>query len=136
MTQSQEMQYRPFPNHRRDMIRARNDAFFNAVHDAKDEHFDKRFGERQLYLSALCVEPAYQGCGIGTTLLQWGIDKARSENVGITLFASPTGRNLYAKMGFKDAVWSKAQVAGEEEFVEFPGMYWVANEGDFPIKSA
>ena len=111
----------------------RHEAYFKAIHDSKTQWFDKRFGERQLYLAVLCIDPAYQGCGIGTKFLQWGIDRAKQEKVGISLFASPRGRDLYAKMGFKDGGWTKAQVEGEEDFIEYPGMYWVEKESDFPI---
>ena len=113
----------------------RHTAYFDAVHRDKTEWFDKRFGERQIYLGVLCIDPDYQGCGIGAKLLQWGIDRAKQEKVGISLFASPRGRDLYLKMGFKDGGLSRAQVEGEEEYVEFPGMYWVENESDFPVDS-
>lgn len=127
------MKYPPPQPDRRDMNHKRHAAYFDAIHDGKTNWFDKRFGERQLYIAILCADPAYQGCGIGTALLQKAIDKARDERVGITLMASPGGRKLYSKMGFKDGGWTKAQVEGEEEFVEFPGMYWVVDEDDFPI---
>ena len=34
-------------------------------------------------------------------LLQWGLDRARQENVPVTLAATPAGRRLYEKAGFK-----------------------------------
>ena len=132
MLQSKEMQFRPPPPGRRDMNHERNKAYFDAIHDAKAEGFDRRFGERQMYLAAICIDPAYQRCGIGSGLLQWGMDKARAEKAGISLFSSPGGRALYAKMGFKEAIWTKAQVPGDDAFIEFPGMYWVADESEFP----
>lgn len=126
------MEYPPPQTKRRDIDPKRHEAYFNAIHDSKTAWFDKRFGERQMYLAMICVDPNYQGCGAGSLLLQWGIDRAVQEKVAISLFASPVGRRLYLKMGFKDGGWTRAQVDGEEEYVDFPGMYWVADEKDFP----
>ena len=131
------MQYPAPQPQRRDMNRSRHEAFFSAVNEGKVKHFDSRFGERQLYLSALCVDPAYQGRGVGKALIRWGINLAKKEKLGITLMASPEGyKGLYSRVGFKVGFWTIAQVPGDDEYDEFPGMYWVESEGQFPVTNA
>ena len=89
-----------------------------------------------MYLSALCVDPAYQGRGVGRALIQWGLDLAKKDGLGISLMASPDGyKGLYSKVGFRVAFRTKAIVPGDDAYDEFPGMYWVDNEEDFPVKT-
>ena len=40
----------------------------------------------------------------------------------MTLFSSPMGKMLYAKLGFRDVGSFKTQVEGEAELLETPAM--------------
>ncbi|KAI9151989.1 hypothetical protein HJFPF1_09207 [Paramyrothecium foliicola] len=55
-----------------------------------------------MVLDLCVVDPAFQGRGIARKLVQWGLDEAvqRGGLEAITE-ASPMGRGVYAKMGFK-----------------------------------
>jgi ribosomal protein S18 acetylase RimI-like enzyme len=50
----------------------------------------------------LGVHPSYQGKGLGSKLLNWGLKRADDEGVEVFLSASPDGRPLYAKYGFRE----------------------------------
>lgn len=47
------------------------------------------------------VLPQYQGKGLGSMLLNWRLSEARKEGKKVFLTASPQGRGLYLKWGFK-----------------------------------
>ena len=65
----------------------------------------------------LATHPNYQLQGAGGNLTMYGIDRAKEERLAATLFASPMGRKLYGKIGFRDLGVVKIQVDGESEFV-------------------
>lgn len=47
------------------------------------------------------VAPTHQGKGLGSLLLKWRLEEARKSTRKIFLSASPQGRYLYLKYGFK-----------------------------------
>jgi ribosomal protein S18 acetylase RimI-like enzyme len=49
----------------------------------------------------LGVHPSYQGCGLASKLLKWGLERADAEGVETYLSASPEGRPMYEKYGFR-----------------------------------
>ncbi|SCV73314.1 BQ2448_7240 [Microbotryum intermedium] len=51
-------------------------------------------------LGSLCVEPKYQGQGIGSALIQWGLDRADEEGVPCYTDASYVAIPTYKKAGF------------------------------------
>lgn len=53
------------------------------------------------YLSVLAVHPQRQRQGIGRSLVQWGLEKARQEELPVGLEASVKGTSLYEKLGFR-----------------------------------
>ncbi|OQE36980.1 hypothetical protein PENCOP_c011G02907 [Penicillium coprophilum] len=64
---------------------------------------EKWMGDRpHYYLDMLGVHPSYQGKGLGSKLLKWGLMRADAEGVEVYLAASPLGRPLYAKYGFRE----------------------------------
>jgi predicted N-acetyltransferase YhbS len=97
-------------------------AFRAAIGKAKTEWFDDKYGEKQLYLGMLACHPDYQKRGAGEILVRWGIDKAKAEELTVTLFASPMGTKLYSRMGFKDIGSFPTQVEVEKEVLVTPGM--------------
>ena len=59
-----------------------------------------------VWLGWYCVDPKFQGKGIGKQILQWTIDKARSEGESILRLytspeESPVAQLVYDKFGFK-----------------------------------
>ncbi|KGO66541.1 Acyl-CoA N-acyltransferase [Penicillium italicum] len=64
---------------------------------------EKWMGERpHYYLDMLGVHSSHQGKGLGSKLLKWGIKRADAEGMEIYLSASPAGRPLYQKYGFRE----------------------------------
>lgn len=62
-------------------------------------------------LEILGVDPAYQGRGLGSKLLKWGLSRADEEGIEVYLCSSPEGRRVYEKYGFE----------GKIPFALFPG---------------
>jgi len=102
-------------NDRRDADFARMKAFDVALADAKKTHFDKVYGDRQVYLVILATHPKYQRHGAGTRHCQWGMQLAKTKKAAVTLFSSPMGTALYTELGFKMLDHVSVQVTGEEE---------------------
>ncbi|KAJ5209958.1 Acyl-CoA N-acyltransferase [Penicillium cf. griseofulvum] len=75
------------------------DRFFHGM----ESRHEKWMGERpHYYLDMLGVNPCYQGKGLGSKLLKWGLKRADDEGVEVFLSASPAGKPLYAKHGFRE----------------------------------
>ncbi|KAK2743764.1 hypothetical protein FQN57_004701 [Myotisia sp. PD_48] len=60
-----------------------------------------------IQLFILFVEPEHQKKGIGSMLLQWGIDLANHMMLPLWVEASTAARSLYMSHGFKEQVKSK-----------------------------
>jgi ribosomal protein S18 acetylase RimI-like enzyme len=98
-------------------------AYRETISKAKEDYFDKKFGDSQLYLTTLATHPHYMRRGAGAALCDWGIKKAVSDKLAaVTLFSSPMGIPLYTKLGFQQVGIVHTQVDGEEDFIDFPGM--------------
>ncbi|KAK2760013.1 hypothetical protein FQN54_002749 [Arachnomyces sp. PD_36] len=53
-------------------------------------------------LNTIAVNPAYQGKGVGSTLMAWGCDQADKNKADAFVMASPAGLRLYKKFGFEE----------------------------------
>ncbi|KAL2154632.1 hypothetical protein VTH82DRAFT_3308 [Thermothelomyces myriococcoides] len=95
---------------------------------------DNAKGEAALYLSLLGCTPAYQRCGAGSALLEWGVNLADRLGLPSRLEASPAGYRLYKKFGYEDMAvldleitegWGKAKPPdsdwGENNAVDLAG---------------
>ncbi|KAI0105091.1 acyl-CoA N-acyltransferase [Nemania sp. FL0031] len=107
---------------RRDVNLARKQAFRANILANKKRLFDEPYHDQQLYLGTLMCHPDYQRRGAGTRLVEWGITKARAEDLIVTLFASPWGYSLYRRLGFDYAGEFRTQVAGEDKYVDSKAM--------------
>jgi hypothetical protein len=56
---------------------------------------------RRVELETLFTHPKYQGNGVGSALLQWGLDEADRLGLMIYLEATEEGRPLYERFGFE-----------------------------------
>ncbi|BCR87273.1 GNAT family N-acetyltransferase [Aspergillus chevalieri] len=62
------------------------------------------------YLDMLGTHPSYNGKGIASMLLKWGLDRADNDKVPVFLSASPAGKPVYERRGFR--VVQEEEVAG------------------------
>ena len=76
------------------------------------------------YLEILCVHPDFQRRGVGSVLLDWGLERARRRGEKVYLEASEFGKRLYDKKGFKEV---GKLLARENNEVILPCMLWVPN---------
>lgn len=56
---------------------------------------------RCLYVVMLSVSPNHQGRGVGSSLLQWGLDYCHEHDVFAWVHSSEPAHGVYAKMGFE-----------------------------------
>ncbi|KAF9776760.1 hypothetical protein IL306_005024 [Fusarium sp. DS 682] len=69
----------------------------------------KFMGDRpHYYLEVICTNETWQGKGAGSLLLRWGVERADGDGLPCFLEATPKGKPLYEKLGFK--------VKAEDEF--------------------
>lgn len=52
-------------------------------------------------LEIIATHPAHEGRGFASLLLRWGLQKADDEGLPVFLSASPTGRVVYERRGFR-----------------------------------
>lgn len=65
-------------------------------------HEEMMAGRSHWYLEIIVTRPRYQGRGAGGMLVGWGVQRADEEGVECYLDATPEGKHLYEKFGFKD----------------------------------
>ncbi|KAL4878085.1 hypothetical protein BJY04DRAFT_196700 [Aspergillus karnatakaensis] len=53
------------------------------------------------YLDMLGTRPQFNGRGLGSKLLNWGLSKADEEKVMVFLVSTPQGKQLYERYGFQ-----------------------------------
>lgn len=56
----------------------------------------------EIVLDFLATLPRYQGRGVASALLRWGMEQAAERRVGIFLEATMDGYALYRKYGWED----------------------------------
>ncbi|GIZ48000.1 hypothetical protein CKM354_001107500 [Cercospora kikuchii] len=66
-------------------------------------HRDLMGNEGHWYLEIIATDPAYQGKGAGSLMMQYGLKKADEQGVRAFLEASPDAVRLYEKAGFREA---------------------------------
>jgi predicted N-acetyltransferase YhbS len=53
-------------------------------------------------LYILATAPEFQGKGVGSMLLDWGLEIAKQEGLDAWLLAAPSAHEFYIKKGFED----------------------------------
>lgn len=109
---------------RRDMNPSRQAAFLSMLSAAECKYFGAEYGDRRLEVASMSVDPLYHRRGAGMALLQWGLDLAKRKKVCITLTASPMGKSLYWKCGFRELGYVSCGIEGEDERVGTTVMVW------------
>lgn len=114
----------PNTERRRDAHPRRMEAFTDAMEVAHRRYFSDIYGADHIHLKILATHPDYRRRGAGTKLCNWGIDLAEKNRAYISVFASPMGEKLYARLGFKELAVVVVQVKGEEEKVSISAMLY------------
>ncbi|KAL6713796.1 hypothetical protein ACLMJK_008288 [Lecanora helva] len=96
-------------------------AFRKGLAESKERYF-AAFDTERMNLQILATLPAFRHRGYATHLVRWGMNKARDDEVFLTLNASPQGSTLYRSLGFHVLGSQRSQVPGEEEFIEDTAM--------------
>lgn len=72
--------------------------FFGKLADMHEEIMGDR---PHWYLELIVTRGMYQGQGAGRMLVGWGVEKANEEGLECYLDATPEGKQLYERLGFK-----------------------------------
>ncbi|CAG7970378.1 unnamed protein product [Penicillium salamii] len=72
--------------------------FFSGMDAQHHNWMEKR---PHYYLNMLGVHPSQQGRGLASKLLRWGLTRADAEGLEVYLSASPEGKPMYEKYGFR-----------------------------------
>lgn len=109
----------------------RQQIFIDAIIAAEKQYLGSEWGNKRLELADCAADPLYHRRGAGKALLEYGLEKAREANVPITLTASPMGRLLYLRLGFRELGFfdcgeegEEGEGKGEEEKVRTWVMVW------------
>ena len=78
-------------------------------------------GKKYLVLQALATDPAHQGQGIGSKLVQLGTNIADSEGLACWTHASPDSYRIYGRAGFEEMGSSEYDL---DEFAQDPEKSW------------
>ena len=67
-----------------------------------DRHLGKGELGNSWYLKTLAVLPSLQRKGVGTALVQWGLEQAKRNGEKVYVDASYVAKPLYLKLGFTE----------------------------------
>lgn len=74
-----------------------------------------QWAEKQINLSVLAVHPDFRRQGVGTMMVNWGINAAKEKGWPVTVCSSPLGKLLYAHLKFEVKGTEVIKVEGEED---------------------
>ncbi|KAJ5085223.1 hypothetical protein N7532_009994 [Penicillium argentinense] len=81
-----------------------------------ERHHEELMGGRpHYYLEMLGVHPSFQGRGLASKLLKWGLARADEEGVEVYLSSSPEGRPMYEKNKFEQTKYPFSPWPGYEQ---------------------
>ncbi|KAF4460466.1 acetyltransferase GNAT family [Fusarium albosuccineum] len=111
---------------RRDMDGAHYNAFFTALKEIDDNYWRPSYPEA-LHLQAFYRHSEAWGKGVGTTLIEWGLDAALKAQVPVVVESTGAAK-FYENRGFKQVCTKRIQVEGESAFVDVDALVWVPLE--------
>ena len=110
---------------RLDVDSAHYHAFFTTVDQIRDDYWRPRYPE-VIQLHALYSHSEDWGKGVGTALVEWGLDIARKAQVPIVV-ETTSATQFYEKLGFRSVVTKRIQVEGETDFVDMDALVWTVS---------
>lgn len=96
--------------------------FFAKMNRTREETMK---GKSYWFLKLLTIHPEHQRKGVGSTLVNWGTQRADKEQIQAWLESSPMGKGAYLKAGFK--VLGSDQIEeprAKRGYVEWPYMLY------------
>jgi len=80
---------------------------------AAHETYFGGYGNDAMELCELFVRAGHQRRGLGSRLLQWGLDKAAADKLHLVLFASLDSEPFYERAGFEAVGCFETHIEGE-----------------------
>jgi GNAT superfamily N-acetyltransferase len=77
------------------------EAWSRVTAGAKQRLFNRHYGANYIQLQILGTLPQWQRKGAATALCSWGLQLAAILRFHVTVLASPMGKQLYTKLGFR-----------------------------------
>lgn len=115
---------------KRDRNQKHLDAYRNAGTKIRQK-FILTHGINRIQLQILATHPDYQRRGFGTALCEWGMKRAKNDDIAVTLIASgPVGFKLYTHLQFRDLGIQIVQAPGEEEKLTVHAMEFIPTKTD------
>ncbi|KAG4412111.1 hypothetical protein IFR04_014760 [Cadophora malorum] len=62
---------------------------------------EKMLGKKYVYMHILVIDPEFQRQGLGKQMLEWGLKLVDDEGLETYIDASPEGKGLYERLGWK-----------------------------------
>ena len=97
-------------------------AYLAATMAFRQDVFIAEYGPRQISLRMMATHPEYWRKGAGRLAMQWGVDEADRQKVAVVMFASPLGKHLYERYGFRELGVVTVRVEGDDETLHVSGM--------------
>ncbi|CVK99427.1 uncharacterized protein FMAN_02269 [Fusarium mangiferae] len=108
-------------NERRDVNKKHMEAYAKALPAGLKKYF-KRFGSEQIPLWEVVTHPDFRRRGAASMICEWGQKEADKYGKSLSLLATPMGKGLYLKLGYRVLGSVVVQVEGEEERVVVDAM--------------
>jgi len=100
--------------------------YFKLITDSKQRHLGSNYRRDTWYLDILAVHPKMQRKGIGTALLDWGLEQAGANGERVYLEATEVGLSLYLAKGFEEV----GEVVMENGDLRLQCMVWPPRVGN------
>jgi GNAT superfamily N-acetyltransferase len=91
--------------------------YFHNLQERKNKVFE---GKKHALMAILVVKPGWQRKGVGQKILEWGLAECDKQGLGVWIDASPVGKGLYEKCGWKQVdtlVMELSKWGGEKDVV-------------------
>ncbi|KAH7196356.1 acyl-CoA N-acyltransferase [Fusarium flagelliforme] len=107
---------------RRDIDSAHENAFYATLSQVEDEFWRPGYPQ-VMQLNALYTHSEAWGKGVGSALVQWGLEIAGKAHVP-AIVATVSAARFYEKLGFRHICKKRIQVEGEDDYVDMDNLIW------------